>query len=1152
MKKIFLIIIILIEVHAFSQSQSGSTEATIATDMPTIIPPSPTVASLMKFEEVPVNNYTGIPDVSVPLYSMETGSENVRLDISLKYHPLSINKDEFASYSGLGWNLLAGGSVSRTVRGFPDEIIIEGNANVNSQQGSNGKDKTRIGIYNNHLAEAFSNKYYQVMSLFGNIVTQSDKNIVGEYCWKAFEKGVFDSDHDLYQFNFMGKSGRFYIKKNIQTHSLEVVKLDNDNAIKIDLNYSFLNNKYQILGFTIYDDKGIKYVFEDVELTTEHSYTGSTSFKGDAPSLNVSEPLVYSSSFQLSRVYDTNNNLLITFSYSSVAETTERRTSMNNYIMPAQLETQVVGWLNSSTPPEINGLLPKQTITLKTTHIVSKKLSLINVHGRGIVSFVNESGRFDTNLNNTGVKLKNIIVKNVFKKTVKQIELNYDYTSIAPLNVNDELTRLILTEVKSKSNNNLDTESYKMFYKHDIVNGAQINMDSWGYTSNSNINKPMLSSFDAVGVLEKLSLPTGGCLQFDFGSNKYSYIGNQEITDFSKNPDNWIFTTQLKGPYSHSGYTSIEDISLGAPVSYVRYLKYQKEIIANNQEDFLVNLYKKSLGGTLTTAVRDGEYYVLEPHEEYIFRFSRFNVHNTGTLNLVLNYHRQSNTTLEQLNGGGIRINRIAYFDVDVDQDYYRNEAYYNSNSIIPSKEKLFDYNFFNTFKSSGSLVFPEPVFSYETSQPIQSPQLSINSMSYVTKTDYDNLQSARTHGSHIGYKNVTVKVKGDGEGKTEYIYTTPIDYPEDNYTASYPFIPSINRDYRRGQLVLESKYKKEGILYKLVSQDEYTYAIDSVMTVTGIRGNNVNKCPQAGKFNFYSEYIYCLNTPCSSVGSILHCDTNYFLNFMTVYDSFGWSKLMSKTTTDYFYDATTTNSLTKQETYTYNSVNKKIASKTQTNSMGDIVTTNYSYDLGGFISHNRISEIGMIETYRSSSLLSKNKIMYRNTFNGNTSYLPELIQSSKGDGVLENKLVYNLYDNDSNVLEVQQADGTKISYIWGYNNTLPVAKLENVSYSNIPTALITAIQSATYVAPLNEIEYNDVIYNESNVLSALNALRVDASLSGAQITTLTHTPLVGVTSITDPKGDVIRYYYDAFNRLKEVRDKDNNLLNEHEYHYRP
>ena len=37
----------------------------------------------------------------------------------------------------------------------------------------------------------------------------------------------------------------------------------------------------------------------------------------------------------------------------------------------------------------------------------------------------------------------------------------------------------------------------------------------------------------------------------------------------------------------------------------------------------------------------------------------------------------------------------------------------------------------------------------------------------------------------------------------------------------------------------------------------------------------------------------------------------------------------------------------------------------------------------------------------------------------------------------------------------------------------------------------------------------------------------------------------------TFKKGDKITYIYDDFNRLKEVRDKNNNILSENEYHYR-
>ena len=100
--------------------QSGN-NPTIHKELPNLIPPSPTVAALMKFQETNVNNYTGTPDVSIPLYSSATLSKDISLNIALKYNSSSSAVDERASDVGLGWSLFAGGTISRTVRNIPDE-----------------------------------------------------------------------------------------------------------------------------------------------------------------------------------------------------------------------------------------------------------------------------------------------------------------------------------------------------------------------------------------------------------------------------------------------------------------------------------------------------------------------------------------------------------------------------------------------------------------------------------------------------------------------------------------------------------------------------------------------------------------------------------------------------------------------------------------------------------------------------------------------------------------------------------------------------------------------------------------------------------------------------------------------------------------------
>jgi YD repeat-containing protein len=69
---------------------------------------------------VGVDFYTGMAQVSVPICNLQ--SKELSIPVSLDYvDGRGIRVQEYASQVGLGWHLNAGGSVSRVVRGFPDE-----------------------------------------------------------------------------------------------------------------------------------------------------------------------------------------------------------------------------------------------------------------------------------------------------------------------------------------------------------------------------------------------------------------------------------------------------------------------------------------------------------------------------------------------------------------------------------------------------------------------------------------------------------------------------------------------------------------------------------------------------------------------------------------------------------------------------------------------------------------------------------------------------------------------------------------------------------------------------------------------------------------------------------------------------------------------
>ena len=111
MKKLFLLFwMSVIGLNVYGQSYAPEIN---------VIPPSPDVMALHKYIDFPVSNYTGTPQINLPIYTIRMNSFSV--PISLNYHASGLKVDEYASWVGAGWSLDAGGAISRNVRGVPDE-----------------------------------------------------------------------------------------------------------------------------------------------------------------------------------------------------------------------------------------------------------------------------------------------------------------------------------------------------------------------------------------------------------------------------------------------------------------------------------------------------------------------------------------------------------------------------------------------------------------------------------------------------------------------------------------------------------------------------------------------------------------------------------------------------------------------------------------------------------------------------------------------------------------------------------------------------------------------------------------------------------------------------------------------------------------------
>ena len=125
--------------------------------------PTPESAALGQYTDLPVDLFSGTPSISVPICQISQG--DVDLPISVSYHASGIQVRQQASWVGLGWSLHAGGSISRTTRGFADEDAD--------------------GFFSNNQIHPNNNNGPQIIS------------------------GQVDGESDIYSFNFNGYSGKF-------------------------------------------------------------------------------------------------------------------------------------------------------------------------------------------------------------------------------------------------------------------------------------------------------------------------------------------------------------------------------------------------------------------------------------------------------------------------------------------------------------------------------------------------------------------------------------------------------------------------------------------------------------------------------------------------------------------------------------------------------------------------------------------------------------------------------------------------------------------------------------------------------------------------------------------------------------------------------
>lgn len=249
--KQFILVAGILFVDSLAYSQTTYPTPTLNTSL---IPPSPNAATFAKVGNIPVTLYNGLPNVSVPVFNVSVGS--LSMPVSLDYNYSGFKPKEDASWVGLGWNLNAGGVITRIVRGDLD----------GSQ--TSGHNYEEINALDSSLMEPQN-------QLFLNNLQQHN----------------YDGEPDIFSFNFPGHSGKF-IYYHGKGYVMPYAKL----KVFISTDQSFIR---------ITDEQGTVYLFQDFETSTPHAQP------------DYSMP-AYKSSWFLSKIISADLNDTIRLQYTSM------------------------------------------------------------------------------------------------------------------------------------------------------------------------------------------------------------------------------------------------------------------------------------------------------------------------------------------------------------------------------------------------------------------------------------------------------------------------------------------------------------------------------------------------------------------------------------------------------------------------------------------------------------------------------------------------------------------------------------------------------------------------------------------------------------------------------------------------------------------
>lgn len=1114
-------------------------------DINKLIPNTPSTSKIEKILSPQVNEFKGVADIKIPIYNIN--SDGVDVPIYLIYDSSGIKVEEEASWIGQSWSLITGAMVSRNQIGVPDDI------------------KTNIGMvftllytlnpaygyvpgapqyFNSTCVTAqmyqdcgwfYSNQNVQdivnSMSLGGTSYSDAAKAQ-----FQGINAGAKDNAPDIFNvFLPNGVSEKFFFE------TANKINFFDKNSTNI--NYYIDDVNKGINRFLVKDSNGVSYDFKNAE------YLG---YRRDITNTNIREGFAHQA-YTYSTYHDAQFNSSQIFSFWS----TVAQSMCSSYSNPETQEIVNRLWPKAwqiSTIKSVGGkeikynYVDENYYSLSNTFIkrdlypstvsissgndiqqgIQPRLESIT-WDEGKIVFVPGSIREDVyNKPNVGIQaslktLDKIEIYDSHDKLIKQFIFNYSYKLAEGYNISLETSvqslykRLYLNSIEINDQAKVNIGKYSFNYNENpLPNKFSFEQDYWGYYNNNDANTlwPNLwwypseqRDFIDKGAFSIYPRPT--------------YVGEQ------KRLSDYIATQSFPASYNanaadrrpNSLYTK------NGILEKITYPTGGQLILEYEQNKFLyrgINVDGPGLRVTTTTLKKDAN--DLNPSiTNYIYEENGLTTGRIRELPVFTGLGRYdkeaSKNPLYYISSYPLNQFNVVY---NSDFGYTKVEKKYFNNAL--GKEvKTFSapLTLGGTIlnDSFGKNIFTTAINSttsratYVTSY-YGSPGETLNFHDYFPYPNESNL------GVYFGKPLQTKTYDTSGNILEEKTFTYS-DGSANNFVKAYFTYPGegssiisyLSSSY---QLTGDENKQNSGAI-SLISKKTFTYNNFRQLTSESLINSKNQKITTYYKYpsdyNLNLKYIvdcvayrkqceidnkYKCGTDQSCFNAWCSCQTenNYYLN--------GFAQVLKS-----MVDRNMLFPIEIKQTINNNGTEKVISS----------ALTEYRYDNTNIVK-SKISNLDKTDNAFQDSYLKDNK---------------PFLDFISSPNYTESVLFQNYYPN-GNIKEVSKKDGTHTVYIWGYNQSKIVAKIENATASEVEQ-YITNIQN-----------YSNGT-DEQLLITELNKLRTN--LSKAMITTYTHTPLVGVSTITDPKGDMIIYLYDNSGRLEFVKDAQGNIISENKYHYK-